>query len=375
MIYFDSAATTLQKPKVVSLAMEKAIRTMSSPGRGSHQATQLAEETAFQCRLAAAELFGVSRPENVVFTFNATHGLNIAIRSVIKPGMRVLVSGYEHNAVMRPLFAIPGIELTVLDTPLFHPDQMLAEFTAALERGTDAVICNHVSNVFGTVQPVGEMAAQCRMKKIPMIVDASQSAGILPVRMDDWGVSFIAMPGHKGLYGPQGTGLLLCNASADPLLCGGTGSMSQSLQMPDELPDRLEAGTHNMPGIAGLLEGIRFVEKKGISTIFSHERRLAMEMCQYLRNIEDVHVFWREGFAHQTGVISFVVEGRDTEEVAEALASRGIALRSGLQCAPLAHRTVGTMRTGTIRWSCSAFNQKNELEQFAQELRAVILQK
>ena len=186
---------------------------------------------------------------------NATHGLNIAIHTLVQPGSRVVISGYEHNAVTRPLHAIPNVTLTVLDTPPFQPERMVEELKAALAQGADVVICNHVSNVFGCVQPVEEMAALCVEAGVPFLLDASQSAGILPVRMDTLHAAFIAMPGHKGLYGPQGTGLLLCNHEAAPLLYGGTGSLSKLQTMPDMLPDRLESGTHNMPGIAGLLAG------------------------------------------------------------------------------------------------------------------------
>ena len=264
MIYFDSGATTLEKPRTVWQAMARAVNTMSSPGRGSHQATQLAEETDYACRAAAAKLFGVADESNVIFTGNATHGLNIAIHTLVQPGSRVVISGYEHNAVTRPLHAIPNVTLTVLDTPPFQPERMVEELKAALAQGADVVICNHVSNVFGCVQPVEEMAALCVEAGVPFLLDASQSAGILPVRMDTLHAAFIAMPGHKGLYGPQGTGLLLCNHEAAPLLYGGTGSLSKLQTMPDMLPDRLESGTHNMPGIAGLLEGIRYVQRTGV---------------------------------------------------------------------------------------------------------------
>lgn len=375
MIYLDNAATTLQKPAAVSQAMARAVKTMSSPGRGGHSATRMAEETAFACREEASALFGVENPENVIFTFNATHALNIAIFSVVRPGMHVLISGYEHNAVTRPLHAIPNISLTVLDTPPFQPEKMLEEFSKALHNKIDAVVCNHVSNVFGCIQPVGEMAALCAQREIPFILDASQSAGVLPVRMDDLGAAYIAMPGHKGLYGPQGTGLLLCGRETRPLLFGGTGSLSVQQEMPEDLPDRLEAGTHNMPGIAGLLEGLRFVRQKGTAAIADHERRLTMQACRLLQETEGVRVFWREGFAHQTGVLSFVVEGMDCQEVAQAMAGRGIALRAGLQCAPLAHKTVGTISTGTVRFSPSVFTTSAQVEQFAQELRAVLRKK
>ena len=372
MIYFDSGATTLEKPASVRWAMARAVNTMSSPGRGSHQATRLAEETDYACRTAAARLFGVEDESNVIFTSNATHGLNIAIHTLVQPGSRVVISGYEHNAVTRPLHAIPNVTLTVLDTPLFQPERMIEELKEALGHGADVVICNHVSNVFGCIQPVEEMAVLCRNAGVPFLLDASQSAGILPVRMDVLQAAFIAMPGHKGLYGPQGTGLLLCNHEVLPLLYGGTGSLSKLQTMPDMLPDRLESGTHNMPGIAGLLEGIRYVQRTGVEKIAAHERRLTAQAVELLRNTEGIRLFWCDGFRHQTGVLSFIVEGVDCEEMGEAMASRGIALRAGLHCAPLAHRTVGTLKTGTIRFSPSAFNTPAQVMQFAQILQSTL---
>ena len=372
MIYFDSGATTLEKPATVRWAMARAVNTMSSPGRGSHQATRLAEETDYACRTAAARLFGVEDESNVIFTSNATHGLNIAIHTLVQPGSRVVISGYEHNAVTRPLHAIPNVTLTVLDTPLFQPERMIEELKEALGHGADVVICNHVSNVFGCIQPVEEMAVLCRNAGVPFLLDASQSAGILPVRMDVLQAAFIAMPGHKGLYGPQGTGLLLCNHEVLPLLYGGTGSLSKLQTMPDMLPDRLESGTHNMPGIAGLLEGIRYVQRTGVEKIAAHERRLTAQAVELLRNTEGIRLFWCDGFRHQTGVLSFIVEGIDCEEMGEAMASRGIALRAGLHCAPLAHRTVGTLKTGTIRFSPSAFNTPAQVMQFAQILQSTL---
>ena len=372
MIYFDSGATTLEKPASVRWAMARAVNTMSSPGRGSHQATRLAEETDYACRTAAARLFGVEDESNVIFTSNATHGLNIAIHTLVQPGSRVVISGYEHNAVTRPLHAIPNVTLTVLDTPLFQPERMVEELKEALGHGADVVICNHVSNVFGCIQPVEEMAVLCRNAGVPFLLDASQSAGILPVRMDVLQAAFIAMPGHKGLYGPQGTGLLLCNHEVSPLLYGGTGSLSKLQTMPDMLPDRLESGTHNMPGIAGLLEGIRYVQRTGVEKIAAHERRLTAQAVELLRNTEGIRLFWCDGFRHQTGVLSFIVEGIDCEEMGEAMASRGIALRAGLHCAPLAHRTVGTLKTGTIRFSPSAFNTSAQVMQFAQILQSTL---
>ena len=372
MIYFDAGATTLEKPEAVRHAMARAVATMSSPGRGTYPASRQAEETAYQCRSEAAELFGMSSPENVIFTGNATHGLNVAIKSLVKPGSRVIISGYEHNAVTRPLYSIPNVRLTVVDTLPFQPGKMVAEFAEALRQGADTVICNHVSNVFGCIQPVEEIAELCRQYRVPLIVDASQSAGVLPVRMDEWQAAFIAMPGHKGLYGPQGTGLLLCNHDTRTLMEGGTGSLSRQQQMPEDLPDRLEAGTHNMPGIAGLLEGIRFVKKRGTDKICRQEQRLTAYAARRLELIDGVRLFTDGEFVNQAGVLSFLVTGRDCEEIGEQLARRGIAVRAGLQCAPLAHRTVGTLESGTIRFSASVFNTMAQVDRFAADLQEIV---
>lgn len=372
MIYLDAAATTLEKPVAVSRAMAEAVGSMSSPGRGNYPASRMAEETAFRCRNEAAALFGVDSPEKVIITSNATHGLNIAIRTLVHPGGRVVISGYEHNAVTRPLHAMPGVEIVVVDAPLFCPGQMVEEMTRALEGGVDAAICTHVSNVFGYVLPIEEIAAVCRRCGVPLIVDASQSAGVLPVSLERWGAAFIAMPGHKSLYGPQGTGLLLCGADAEPILRGGTGSASRSQDMPQELPDRLEAGTHNMPGIAGLLEGLRFVRRRGTEQILGHERHVAGRLARQLRDMDGVHLYASQEEGHQTGVLSFTVEGCDCEEIGEALAEKGIAVRAGLHCAPVAHRTAGTLESGTVRVSPSVFTSPEQIDRFCGLLRGVI---
>ena len=366
MIYLDSAATTFQKPLSVSYAMQRAMRTMSSPGRGGYAAARAAEETAFRCRSLAAELFGVPSPEQVVFASNATHALNIAIRSLVPEGGRVAVSGYEHNAVTRPLHAL-GARIKVAASPLFDRAALLRAFENSISPELDAVVCTHVSNVFGFVLPIEEIAALCRAEGVPLIVDASQSAGILPFELDTLGAAFIAMPGHKGLYGPQGTGLLLCGAETHPLLMGGTGSASALQAMPDFLPDRLEAGTHNMPGIAGLLEGLRYVQTQGTERILTHERRLIRQAAAGLSRIPGVTVYG-DGGAVQAGVLSFQIDGMDCEAVGEALGARGIAVRAGLHCAPLAHQSAGTLEAGTVRASVSAFNTPREVERFTQEV-------
>ncbi len=337
MIYFDSAATTFQKPRTVADAMRDAMATMSSPGRGGYPAAMRAAEAAFDCRTELAELYHLENPEQVAFTMNATHGLNIAIKSLVPPGGKAVISGYEHNAVTRPLAAL-GAQVSVAAAPLFQPAAVTAAFDRLIVPGTDAVICNHVSNVFGFVQPVEAIAAICREREVPFIIDASQSAGMLTLDMTALGAAFIAMPGHKGLYGPQGTGVLLCGKDVPvrTLLEGGTGSISIQQEMPDFLPDRLEAGTHNMPGIAGLLAGVRFVRQLGPEAICAGERQLTFQAAEGLRRLPGLQVFALPDLGAQAGVLSIVPERMDAEALGAALADRGIAVRAGLHCAPLA---------------------------------------
>ncbi len=363
MIYLDSAATTLQKPAAVAAASARAINNLASPGRGGHRPAMAAAETAFTCREAAARLFHVDDPERVVFTFNATHGLNIAIKTLAWPGSRVVISGYEHNAVTRPLHAL-GADIRVARSPLFDQEAALAAFGRELDRGADLAVCTHVSNVFGFILPIEGIAGLCRERGVPMIVDASQSAGAIPLDFAALGAAFIAMPGHKGLYGPQGTGLLLCGADPLPLLEGGTGSESKRQSMPDFLPDRLEAGTHNIAGIAGLLEGLRFLERRGVEKIAAREAALIRRLGEGLCAASGAEVFLSGDQTDQAGVLSFRLRSRDCEEVGEELGRQGFALRAGLHCAPLAHETAGTLETGTLRASVSAFNTDREMEKF-----------
>ena len=368
MIYLDSAATTLQKPPSVARATAHAIDHLASPGRGGHRPAMAAADTAFACREEAAALFHVPSVDQVVFTFNATHGLNIAIKTLVHPGDRVVISGYEHNAVTRPLHAIPEVEILVARSPLFDRQGMIDSFRQCLDQGADAAICTHVSNVFGFILPIQEIAELCRQREVPLIVDASQSAGVLPLDIQELGAAFVAMPGHKGLYGPQGTGLLLCNRDPTPILEGGTGSESLKQSMPQFLPDRLEAGTHNSAGVAGLLEGLRFLRRRDIRWIAGHESRLIQRMGNGLSRLPGVEVFQASMPKAQSGVLSFRIKGRDCEDVGEALGDRGFALRAGLHCAPEAHRTAGTLETGTVRASVSAFNTEMEIDRF---LRAI----
>ncbi len=367
MIYFDSGATTLQKPQSVYAAVAHAMRTMASPGRGGYQQAFAAAQAVFHCREQAAELFDC-RPEQVVFTFNATHGLNLAIKTLISPGDSVVISGFEHNAVTRPLHALDA-HITVAGKILFDPADTLRAFEQSITQDTAAVICTQVSNVFGYVLPVPQIARLCRARGVPLIIDAAQAAGIEQVSLEKTGAAFIAMPGHKALYGPQGTGILLCGRLPGPLIEGGTGSQSALQQMPDWLPDGAEAGTGNVPGICGLSAGLDYVARRGLEQIRGQERRLARQLIEGLENIDGVRVFSGE---NQSGVVSFQVSGQDCEEVAEALARREIAVRAGLHCAPRAHESAGTLEEGTVRASFSTFNTGEEIQVFLAELREIV---
>ena len=345
MIYLDNGATTLHKPKAVRLAVNRALLRCANPGRGGYPAAMGAAEAVFRCRNLAGELFDCP-PERVVFTMNCTHGLNMAIRTLVHPGDRVVISGFEHNAVTRPLHAL-GAQVTVAGRKLFDWKDTLEAFDRALAQKPVAAVFTHVSNVFGYILPVRELAELCRLHGVPFILDAAQSAGSRPVGLRSLGAEFIAMPGHKGLLGPQGTGLLLCGRDPEPLMQGGTGSISAEQDMPDFLPDRGEAGTVNVPGICGLAAGLSHIRRVGISSIAVREERETARAAGGLRRL-GVPVFTGP---HQAGVLSFLPPDGDCEKAAQDFAARGVALRAVLHCAPTAHESAGTLQTGTLRAS------------------------
>lgn len=371
MIYLDSAATSLQKPCSVPRATAAAMCHLASPGRGGHCPAEQAAELIFSCREECGLLFSEPNPENIVFTSSATHSLNIAIKSLVTAGSTVLISAWEHNAVTRPLYAIPNVNIKVAKAPLFDQEATLKAFARCLTPEVDVVIFTHVSNVFGFILPIEDLASLCRQRGVPFIIDASQSAGCLPVNQEELQATFIGMPGHKGLLGPQGTGILLCNSRRiTPLLEGGTGSASRCKSMPQDLPDRLEAGTQNVSGIAGLRAGIRYIRQRGLVSIQSHEMELIQLLAQGIAPF--ARVFVADDPTIQAGVLSFQCEDWDVTDLAVALGQRGFALRAGLHCAPLAHKSAGTLEEGTLRASVSPFTTKQELHRFIQTLPCFI---
>ena len=344
MIYLDNGATSFCKPPEVCRAVCRAMYTCANPGRGGYRPAMEAGKVVYQCREEAAALFDC-QPEQVVFTTNCTHGLNIAIRTLVRPGARVLISGFEHNAVTRALHLLRA-DVRIAGRKLFDWEDTLSDFERGLRGGVDVAVFTHVSNVFGYILPVEEMAALCHRYGVPFIIDAAQSAGMLPVSLNKLGADFIAMPGHKGLLGPQGTGILLCNRLPRPLMAGGTGSESMNQKMPEYLPDRAEPGTLNVPGISGLGAGLRYIRRKGVDEILRREQYAAGQCIRLLES----RGFQAFSGAHQSGTVSFLPE-RDCEEMATKLGELGIAVRAGLHCAPLAHESAGTLETGTVRIS------------------------
>lgn len=357
MIYLDNGATSFHKPRQVSRAVQRAMHTCANPGRGGYAAAIAADRELYRCRETAGRLFGC-KPEQVVLTNNCTHGLNIAIRSLVKPGMKVAVSGFEHNSVVRPLYAMEA-ELLIFGRKLFDWEDTLGSFRRALDQGAEAAVFTHVSNAFGYILPVQELAKLCNQRGIPFILDAAQSAGSFAIDMNGLGAGFIAMPGHKGLLGPQGTGLLLCQRGGEPLLYGGTGTASLLKTMPEELPERLEAGTMNVPGYAGLRAGMEYLLNTGVEQVFRREHKQCAACAQGLEKL-GMQVF---AGPHQAATVSFVA-GMDAMEAARFLGSRGIAVRSGLHCAPLAHESAGTLETGTIRVSFGHDANSGQTEEF-----------
>ncbi len=364
MIYLDAAATTLQKPPAVWRAVAQAGVCCGNPGRSGHKAALKAANIVYDCRCLAAGFFGMEDPARVVFTGNATHALNIAIRSCLQGGGHAVISGLEHNSVVRPLEHLEGVTYTVARAPLYDEPAFLKALEQAIRPDTRCVILTHVSNVFGAVLPVEKADALCCKRGLPLVIDASQSAGSLPLDVSRLqATAFVCMPGHKGLYGPQGTGILLCckDIQLYSVMQGGTGSESRNLRQPGFLPDALESGTLNVPGIAGLAEGLRFV-KAHRAEIHQRECALAKEAAGLLSNIPGLQV-WAE--PRGSAVLSFRRTGEDPGDLCTRLADQGLCLRAGLHCAPIAHETAGTLPQGTLRAGISAYTTRREIHRLA----------
>jgi cysteine desulfurase family protein len=384
MIYLDHAATSYPKPSVVEEALVRAVREAGgNPGRSGHELSIAAGEILFAARDAAASLFNLSNPMRVIFTLNATAALNLAIRGSVRQGARVVTTSMEHNAVARTLRELERngvITLTIVGCST-HGELDIDAFVRAID-GADCAVVNHGSNVTGTAVQLDEIARRCRTSGVCLIADCAQSAGTLPIDMKN-GPDMAAVAGHKGLLGTAGTGLLLLNDQLDagtvaPLITGGTGSNSAHDFQPDFLPDRFESGTPNVPGIASLAAGIGYLQNEigGVANVYAHKRRLVDRF--YERAVDSVKGFMPVVPAEkiQTGVISFNVDGFTPSQIEEQFAGRfGIFCRSGLQCAPWAHQSVGTSAHGTVRISFGFSNTEEEIDTAVDALATIVCEK
>ena len=368
MIYLDNAATTSPKPPSVIRAVEHALRSFSAnPGRSGHTPSVKAAEEVFRTRRNIAEFFRTPNEENVIFTGNCTAALNTVIKGILRQGDHVVISSLEHNSVLRPLESLKskGIITYSIASVGKTDEDTLNAFRSVINSHTRLMICTHASNVFGTILPVRRLCALAHSYGILFCLDAAQSAGVLPIDVAEDHFDYVCCAGHKGLYGPMGTGLLLINSEymPDPLTEGGTGSASADPLMPSYLPDRLESGTLNVPGIIGLNAGVSFVKSKGINRIYQKEMDDIRFLYEQMSKIDGVHLYTpRPGDQPSAPVLSFTIKEKDSETVAAYLnRQHGIAVRAGLHCAPLAHRHMGTESGGTVRVAPSVFTTRQEL--------------
>nr|WP_255807434.1 aminotransferase class V-fold PLP-dependent enzyme [Cohnella mopanensis] len=363
----DNAATSWPKPPSVIEAMERSMReSAANPGRGSHAMAVKASRVLFEARKKLARLFRVNNPNDIAFALNTTHALNLAIQGLLKPGDHVITTSLEHNSVRRPLEALKrklGIEVTYVQTDakgLLN----VKDVEASIKSNTKLIAVSHSSNLLGTITPVSDIGEIARRRKVKLLVDAAQSAGVLPIDVEAMGIDLLAFPGHKGLLGPQGTGGLYIHPELElePLMHGGTGSKSEAPEQPLVRPDRYEAGTQNTVGMAGLSEGISYILKETPEVIHAKEQQLTYELMEGLQRIPGVTLLGPEVGVERTAIVSFLLEGVDPSEMAFLLDQQfGIAVRAGFHCTPLGHETAGSFETGAVRASPGYFTEKSEI--------------
>lgn len=380
-VYLDNASTTFPKPKAVSEAMYNfLINIGGNPGRSNHDNALETNRLLLEARESIASFFNFNKMENVIFTSNITSSLNILINGILKKGDHVITSSMEHNSVIRPLYSLKEnniIELDIISANSFGFISP-ADIENKIKENTKLVVITHASNVFGSIQPIREIGEVCKKHNIFFVIDSAQSAGVLNIDFKDFNLSALAFTGHKSLFGPQGTGGFIINddlnSICSPYALGGTGSLSYSLTQPDFLPDKFESGTLNMPGICGLLEGIKFIKNEGLNTIYEKNSYLRSYLLEELHNINNVILYDSiEKADSYTSCVSFNIKGLDTSELSYLLDSDyNIKNRSGLHCSPLAHKTIGTYPSGTVRLSISYFNTKDEIDYAISSINNII---
>lgn len=380
LVYADNAATSFPKPPGVGKVMTDTLESIAlSPGRSAHRYSLDAGRIIFQARERLADLFNCSDSSRIIFTANVTESLNVGIMGlfphILKPSDHVIVTRLEHNSVMRPLRFLEqsaGIEVSFL--PLNSDGEVDATALPALMRDTTRLlVVNHVSNVTGAIAPLAEIGAN--KGDALLMVDAAQSAGVLPIDVDIMNIDFLAFTGHKALFGPTGTGGFYVREGLDvhPLKRGGTGSNSEREAQPFFVPDRYESGTLNTLGIAGLDAGIEFIFENGIGAIFSHEQQLTRHFLEGLADIKGVHVYGPSIARERAAVVSLRVDGENESEVAHRLDREfGIMVRAGLHCAPAAHRSIGTFPEGTVRFSFGFFNTEDDVGRCLAAMKTIV---
>ncbi|NLN14580.1 MAG: aminotransferase class V-fold PLP-dependent enzyme [Tissierellia bacterium] len=366
MIYFDNAATSFPKPKVVYDAiLDAMVNYGANPGRSGHKLALRTSREVFKTRQLLSKLFNTGNPMNIIFTFNCTQSLNLGIKGVLKAGDHVITTHMEHNSVLRPIRHLNslGVESTIIEANsegLIDPK----DIERAIRPNTKLIVTTHISNLVGSIMPVGEIGLLAKKKGIIYMVDAAQSAGVYDIDVKEMNIDILAFPGHKGLLGPQGTGGLYINEDLDmeSILQGGTGSESSSMTQPDVWPDKFESGTINAPGIIGLGAGIEYIMEKGIDRIRKHEEELTRHFIEGVKDIDGIKLYGPLT-KNQAPVIALNLEDLDSSELSYILDEEyDIAVRPGLHCAPLAHKTLNTLNQGAVRFSFGMFNKHEEVE-------------
>jgi len=377
IVYFDNAASSWPKPPGVAEAMAKAVTELgANPGRGSHRMAVEASKALFRTRKKLAGLFGVRNPNDISYALNTTAALNTAILGFVKPGDHVVCTAVEHNSVRRPLEWLretKGVRVTYVETDeTGELDPMNVK--RSLEPGTRLIVVSHSSNLLGSIVPLADIGEIARAHGAKLLVDAAQSAGVLPIDVQAMGIDMLAFPGHKALYGPQGTGGLYLSPEldVDPLVVGGTGSQSEAVLQPTVRPDRYESGTQNTPGIAGLGAGLDFVLHETVANIHTKEWTLTQRLMEGLQRLSGVRVLGPKLGVPRTGIVAFTMEGVESSELSFVLDQHfRIAVRAGYHCTPLAHRTAGTEGTGAVRASLGAFTTEEQVEYFLDAVKQI----
>lgn len=376
MIYLDNAATTFPKPRQVYEAVLDCMENYgANPGRAGHKLAMRAGREIYECRENIAKLLNVSNPMSIVFTHNATDSLNLAIKGVVKSGDHIITTSIEHNSVIRPIKALEknGVENTIVKCDKYgHLDPN--DIKKAIKPNTKLIVTTHASNVCGTIVDIESVGNIAKENNILYLVDASQTLGVYDIDVQKINVDIIAAPGHKCLLGPQGTGMLYIRDGLEVNILkeGGTGSNSEDLFQPNMMPDRYESGTHNTPGIAGLNAGVKFILETDIDKIRKHEEELCEYMLTKLTEVPNIKIYGPLDSKKRAAVISINIGDIDSGEVTFILDDMyEIATRSGIHCSPLAHKTLGTLRQGTVRFSLGYFNTKEDIDKAVEALKHI----